>query len=136
MLGLCRLFADDTSIREKSYEINSLKSTVHIDLNNISVWANKWLVKMNPNKTEIVYFSNRVVPNDLLFNFDGVLIKPVQCHKHLGLTISSDCKWSSHINIVIEKAAKQIAVLRKLNFFLSRSFESLKKFTYLLLDLC
>ena len=122
MLGLCRLFADDTSIRQKSYEIDSLKNMVHIDLNNISEWAHKWLVKMNPNKTEIVYFSNRVVPNDLFFNFDGIVIKPVQCHKHLGLTISSDCKWSSHINIVIEKAAKQIAVLRKLKFYLSRDY--------------
>jgi hypothetical protein len=39
MLGLCRLFADDTSVGERSLEINSLRSMVNIDLNNIKHWA-------------------------------------------------------------------------------------------------
>ena len=95
---------------------------VNIDFENISVWADKWLVKLNPSKTEIVYFSNRNVPNDLVFTFNNIAIKPVDCHKHLGVTISSDCKWSAHINSIVVKASKQIAVLRKLKFHLSRNF--------------
>ena len=35
-IGLCRLFTDDTSIEEKSYEINSLCSMVNTDLKYIS----------------------------------------------------------------------------------------------------
>jgi hypothetical protein len=35
-IGLCRLFADDTSIGEKSYEINSLCNMVNTDLKYIS----------------------------------------------------------------------------------------------------
>ena len=31
-IGLCRLFADDTSIGEKSYEMNSLCNMVNTDL--------------------------------------------------------------------------------------------------------
>ena len=58
MLGLCRSFADDTSIGERTLEINNLRSMVNIDLNNITHWAKQWLVKLNPEKkTEIVYFS-------------------------------------------------------------------------------
>jgi hypothetical protein len=32
MLGLCRLFADDTPVDERSLEINNLRSMVNIDL--------------------------------------------------------------------------------------------------------
>ena len=81
-IGLCRLFADDTSIGEKSYEMNSLCNMVNTDLNNISEWSKQWLVKLNPTKTRIY---------------------PVKCHKHLGITLSADCKFSNHINTIIEK---------------------------------
>ena len=47
-IGLCRLFADDTSIGEKSYEMNSLCNMVNTDLKNISEWSKQWLVKLNP----------------------------------------------------------------------------------------
>jgi hypothetical protein len=46
MLGLCRLFADDTSVGERALEINNLRSMVNIDLNNITHWAKQWLVKL------------------------------------------------------------------------------------------
>jgi hypothetical protein len=50
MLGLCRLFADDTSVGERALEINNLRSMVNIDINNIAHWAKQWLVKLNPEK--------------------------------------------------------------------------------------
>ena len=50
MLGLCRLFADDTSVGERSLEINNLRSMVKIDFKNITHWAKQWLVKLNPEK--------------------------------------------------------------------------------------
>jgi len=56
-IGLCRLFADDTSIGEKSYEINSFCNMVNTDLNYISEWSKQWLVKLNPTKTDIFYFN-------------------------------------------------------------------------------
>jgi hypothetical protein len=43
-------------------------------------------------------------------------------HKHLGITLSADCKWSNHINTIIEKTSKQVADLRKLKFKVSRNF--------------
>ena len=58
-IGLCRLFADDTSIEEKSYEMNNLCNMVNTDLRNISEWSKQWLVKLNPAKTDIVYSNTR-----------------------------------------------------------------------------
>jgi hypothetical protein len=119
---LCRLFADDTSVGERSLEINNLRSMVNIDWKNITHWAKQWLVKLNPEKTEKVYFSTRPYPLDVYFSIDNVKIKPVDAHKHLGVTLSADCKWSKHINNVVVKASRQIAVLCKIKFKASRNF--------------
>jgi hypothetical protein len=48
------------------------------------------------------------------------LPKPV--NKHLGVIFSNDCKWTKHIDKLIEKSSKQINVLRKLKFKLKRSY--------------
>jgi len=52
MLGLYRLFADDTAVGERSLEIKNQRSMVNIDLNNITHWAKQWLIKLNPKKKQ------------------------------------------------------------------------------------
>ena len=121
-IGLCRLHADVTSIGKKSYEINNLCNMVNTDLNNISEWSKQWLVKLNPTKTDIVYFNTRDIPLGLFFWIENTRIYPVKCHKPLGINLSADCKWSNHINTIIEKTSKQVAVLQKLKSKVSRNF--------------
>jgi hypothetical protein len=58
----------------------------------------------------------------LFFWIENTRIYLVKCHKHLGITLSADCKWSNHINTIITKTSKQVAVLRKLKFKVSRNF--------------
>jgi hypothetical protein len=55
----------------------------------------------------------------LKITFRKTRIYLVKCHKHLGITLSADCKWSNHINTIIEKTFKQVAILRKLKFKVS-----------------
>jgi hypothetical protein len=95
---------------------------VNTDLKNISEWSKQWLVKLNPTKTDIVYFNTRNIPPGLFFWIENTRIYPVKCHKHLGITLSADCKWLNHINTIIAKTSKQVAVLRKLKFKVSRNF--------------
>ena len=83
--------------------MNSLCNMVNTDLKNISEWSKQWLVKLNPTKTDIVYFNTRDIPPGLFFWIENTRIYPVKCHKHLGITLSADCKWSNHINTIIEK---------------------------------
>jgi hypothetical protein len=46
----------------------------------------------------------------------------VNTHKHLGVIFSCDCKWTKHINTIIERASKQLNILRKLKFKLNRQY--------------
>ena len=70
MLGLSRLFADDTSIGHTALDEFTLKNMINIDLNNIKKWGDTWLVKFNPNKTEIMIFNIRNQQDELSFDFD------------------------------------------------------------------
>ena len=122
MLGLSRLFADDTSIGHTALDESTLKNMINIDLNNIKKWEDTWLVKFNPNKTEIMIFNIRNQQDELGFDFDGIVLNSVNKHKHLGIIISSDCKWTKHIDSLIQRTSKQFNVLRKLKFRLKREY--------------
>ncbi len=49
------------------------------------------------------------------------IINTVKEHKHLGLTLSEDGKWSSHISSYINKAWQRIGIIRSLKYVLNRS---------------
>ena len=53
VLGLCRLFAYDTSICHSAHDEHTLVNLTDIDLSNISKWSEQWFVKLNPDKTDI-----------------------------------------------------------------------------------
>ena len=120
LTSLTRLFADDTSFSCSSDDGTQIQSVINHDLNALSEWSRKWLMSFNPNKTEIMLFSNSEVP-ELNFNFDGNNIPITNHHKHLGVTLRDDAKWSTHIDNIIMSASKPINVLRKLKYKLSRS---------------
>ena len=51
-----------------------------------------------PDKTEIMIFCNRSVPENLDFSFNGKLVSITASHKHLGVTFSNDLKSNTHVN--------------------------------------
>jgi hypothetical protein len=55
----------------------------------IYAWSYRWLVKINPNKTDIMIFSTRHLENNLLFDFNNISLSPVHMHKHLGAIFSN-----------------------------------------------
>ena len=103
---------------------------INIDLNNINKWEDTWLAKFNPNKTEIIIFNIRNQQDEHSFNFDGIVLNSVNKHKHLGIIFSSDCKWTKHIDSLIQRTSKQLNVLRKLKFRLKRKYLEHIYFTF------
>jgi hypothetical protein len=96
-----------------------MKSDINNDLSKLNEWANLWLVDFNPKKTKALVISTSAVPQlDLRFNGEPVEI--VKNHKHSGLTFASDGNWTNHIDNIVNAAFKQVNVLRKLKFTLSK----------------
>jgi hypothetical protein len=63
-------------------------------INILNTWAETWLVKFNPQKTEFVIFSNKKYIDQVNILFNGENIKQVEYHTHLGICLSSN--QSSH----------------------------------------
>ena len=89
ILSITRLFADDTSLASTTSTIDDLQSIINHALREISKWSKQWLVTFNPDKTEVLYFGNCQPP---LLEFNNTVLSTTFDHKHLGVTLSGDCK--------------------------------------------
>ena len=95
--------------------------TLQDDINKINNWAESWLVKFNPAKSEPLVISQKtskpVHPNS---NMSNTPIPNVQTHKHLRKHLSSDGSCDFHITNIVQKAWKRINVMRQLKYRLDR----------------
>ena len=92
-----------------------LRNVIAHDLNEMDIWSKKWLyMSFNPDKTEIMIFSNRSVPENLDFSFNGKSVPITTSHKHLGVTFSNDAKWNNHFDNIKSSVSKHLNILRKL----------------------
>ena len=119
LISLSRLFVDDTSFSYSSHDELQIKTVIDHDLKELDEWSKKWLMSFNPDKTEIMLFSNTEIP-ELNFTFNGRTIPITNSYKHLEVTFSSDAKWNIHIENILSSIYTHLNVLRKLKYKLSR----------------
>ena len=86
----------------------------------LNTWSTKWLMSFNPDKTEIMVFSNTDIGHNFNFSLNGNTIPITTNHKHVGVTLSSDAKWNIHIENIILNVSRHLGILRKLKYRLSR----------------
>jgi hypothetical protein len=110
------LFADDTSLMDIVDDHILSYSKLNRDLTRLSTWANRWLVTFNATKTVFLQVSRKVnqapKPNLIL---NGMAIREVQTHKHLGLIFNNTLSWNDHIDSLVTKASRCIGLLRRIN---------------------
>ena len=112
---------------------------INDDLLKLSIYGTQWLITFNALKTEYIIVSKRktrAMHPDLFLN--DTKLTEVNNHKHLGLTISNNMSWSSHINEILAKAEKRLSLMRRSKHILPRScLDKLYKSMILaLLDYC
>ena len=120
LLSLTRPFADDSSLFYSAASLEYIQGIINNDLHILTAWAKQWLVTFNPRKTEAVLFTLKLFENFPNLFFNDTEIKIVQDHKHLGLTISSNGQWDTHIKTIIPSATKVIGIMRKLKYSFHR----------------
>lgn len=104
-------FADDTAILSQSANINQAVTYLQRALDHIQSWAIKWKLKINPNKTQAIIFTNkREVPSkELKINEHRLEFKPTI--KYLGIRFDSKLTWSGHANQTIDKVENRFMQL-------------------------
>lgn len=106
-------FADDSSIFAKHSADNARETEASLqrDLNAIHAYGNKWVITFNANKTSQQTFSNRSSHYTPHLLFGTQEIPHNSNHKHLGLTMSTDLRFKSHINNVLLKFNRAMSPL-------------------------
>ena len=94
------LFADDVKMiaRSSTPDLNQL------DLNKLCDWQNLWLLRFNmtDDKCKVMHIGKENPLN--VYHMEGYLLPPVNHEKDLGVVVSSDLKWDTHIDACIKKA--------------------------------
>jgi len=118
-------FADDTSVFMMGEKNQTLFDNMNCELPNLSNWFNANFLSLNPNKSNYIICTgprNKLpkYPNKSII-LNNIAIKWVSNVKFLGVIIDEHLTWKFHINLVKNKAAKMIGIIKRLKFILPLS---------------
>ena len=112
-LASTELYADDALLHlvlSRATDIEELQSSVNL----APAWAHIWRGRFAHSQTVALGIGNGATAllQDAQLRFDGSVITVVDAHKHLGVFISSDLRWSHHVQAVILLTKKRAGLLR------------------------
>ena len=107
-----RLFADDCVCYR---EIKDIEDTLKLqkDIDRLGIWARKWGMRFQPVKCNMMQLTNKHNKIQASYTLEGTVLENVDGIKYLGVTITSDLKWNSHIRNVCSKANRTLGFLRR-----------------------
>ena len=108
-----RLFADDCVCYR---EIKGIEDTVkHLeDVDRLGCWARKWDMRFQPVKCNIMQITRkRIKKINASYNLEGTVLDNVENIKYLGVTITNDLKWNTHVSNICTKANRTLGFLRR-----------------------
>ena len=117
-----KFFADDTSLYSVVKDPIISAAELQHDLDIISEWANQWKMSFNPDPTkpaEEILFSQKAskIDHPPLF-FNGIEVKRVSEHKHLGLILDPKLNFAAHLREKTGTAKKGIGMIKHLRLYL------------------
>jgi hypothetical protein len=98
------LSIDHTVICKKS-------DTAMFDVLAAMKWEQDWLMSFHPGKCNIMNITTKRNPIHFYYNMHGHILESVQHAKYLGVTISTDLKWNTHIQQAAAKATNHYGCL-------------------------
>ena len=125
--SLCKIFADDTSLFSKVYDIHNSASKLNDNLEKISHWAYQWKMQFNPDpkkQAHEVIFSRKTSSNNLShppIKFNKIDISECPDQKHLGIVLHSKLNFNAHVDQKIKKRNRIIGPIRRLSVTLPRN---------------
>ena len=110
--SLCSMYADDAKI----YRIVRTQDdciSLQTDINNVYKWCNTWKLKLNVGKCNVITFSNK--KKLITYNYsiaDSPLVR-VHSIKDLGILLSSQMSFSTHIDSIVRKAFRMMGFIKR-----------------------
>ena len=108
-----RLFADDcVCYREIKDEVDTMK--LQRDIDRLGSWARKWGMRFQPVKCNMMHLTRkRIKKIHASYALEGTDLGNVESIKYLGVTITSDLRWNTHVSNICTEANRTLGFLRR-----------------------
>ena len=107
-----RLFADDI-IAPLAVTNNQDAEKLQEDLTKLEKWEQTWQMKFHPDKCQVLTITRKKEPIHFDYVLHGHKLEHVQTAKYLGVTISHDMRWNTHVDIIVKKGNQALGFLRR-----------------------
>ena len=106
-----RLFADDCVCFR---EIKDIEDTLKLqkDIDRLDIWA-IWCMRFQLVTCNMMQLTKKHIKIDASYMLEGTVLENVNSINYLGVTITSDLKWNSHIRNVCSRANRTLGFLRR-----------------------
>ena len=107
-LSEIRLFADDcVCYREIKDEVDTMK--LQRDIDRLGSWARKRGMRFQPVKCNMMQLTiKRIKKIHASYTLEGTDLENVESIKYLGVTITSDLRWNTHVSNVCSKTNRTL----------------------------
>ena len=79
--------------------------TFQRDIDRLGSWARKWGMRFQPVKCNMMHLTRkRIKKIHASYTLEGTNLENVESIKYLGVTITSDLRWNTHVSNVCTKA--------------------------------
>ena len=109
LISVCKLFADDKKVYRNIVDYSACNK-LQDDLNSLSVWSDRWLLKFNAGKCGVLKIREKL---KYKYSLNGIYLEEVNQQKDLGITISNDLSPRSHIINIVKKANQRVGMIRR-----------------------
>ena len=106
------MFADDTLLYDRCPSTETSIS-IQESLDQANEWCGKWLLRTNAKKCEPMKFTRARKPASCNYSIDNKPLSQVSTHKHLGVILSEDLSWKSHILSITARANRLLGLLKR-----------------------
>ena len=107
-----RLFADDTIIY-RSINNDLDRQALQQDLDRLVDWEQDWLMEFHPKKCQVIRVTRARQPIETEYYLHGHQLETVDGAKYLGVTITQNMSWNTHISNTTSKANKILGLLKR-----------------------
>ena len=107
-----RLFADDCLLYRT---IRTIRDQIQLqnDLKSLEEWASLWGMRFNATKCYLMSIHRSQKPLTYMYTLDNHILEKVTNNPYLGVILSEDLKWATHINKICNKANSTLGFIRR-----------------------
>ena len=103
--SILALFADDSYLHKETETVNDAIA-LQDDLDDLTKWENEWSAEFHPDKCKMLRVTNKRKTINHKYHIHGHELENVSEAKYLGVTLTNNMSWKSHIQKIASKANK------------------------------